>query len=67
VVQLVEAVLEAGRSRVRFPMVSSKFFHSSLADFLSFTQNLIAYDISLHRKRNEVIKHVRTQTAVAHD
>ena len=41
-----------------------------MADLLSFTQNLIAYRCSiifLHRERNEVIKHDRTQTAVAHE
>jgi len=50
----------------------------SVADLLSFTQNLIAYrcsifdsaplfNIFLHRKRNVVIKHDHTQTALAHD
>ena len=38
-----------------------------MADLLSFTQNLIAFDIFLHRKRNEIRKHDHTQTAVAHD
>ena len=56
-------------NRVASPQASVKEANISVADLLSFTQNLIAYrfDIFLHRKRNVVTKHDHTQTAVAHD
>jgi len=44
--------------------------NASVADMFEFHikfDSVPLFDISLHRKRNEVIKRDHTQTAVAHD